>query len=373
MHSLLALCARLEGDAAYYRQLAQIAAKVDVWPEVLSQAEAHGLGPLLYKHLRTAEIQLPSTTKRSLQGLYLRHRQANQVRLEALAEILEAYQAADIQVLVLKGAALAQLIYPEPGLRPMGDIDLLVKETEIYHAQRLLADLGFNAYVPPAGQLPDKHLLPAMRYSEGFAVDVEIHHNLFNEEDAVSVVLTDLTADPIPFVVHGVNAYTLGYEETLWHLCQHLLHHTSVWELGRLRLVWLADIVGFAEKFVDEIDWDGVARHYPLVLKTLSLLHFVIPLSDRLRRRAPIKIGAAPQEVGLDFQGWPRATIGEQWEKGFGRILRDSFFPSEWWLRLRYQLGSARPVFWYRWVRHPCYISGWILHWFVTRRSRFKK
>jgi hypothetical protein len=35
--------------------------------------------------------------------------------------------------------------------------------------------------------------------------------------------------------------------------------------------------------------------------------------------------------------------------------------PSEWWLRLRYKLGSTRPLFWYRWLRHPLYILGHVV------------
>ena len=39
-------------------------------------------------------------------------------------------------------------------------------------------------------------------------------------------------------------------------------------------------------------------------------------------------------------------------------MLRDTLFPSEWWLRLRYKLSSTHSLFWYRWVRHPLYILG---------------
>jgi hypothetical protein len=39
-------------------------------------------------------------------------------------------------------------------------------------------------------------------------------------------------------------------------------------------------------------------------------------------------------------------------------VVRDTLFPSEWWLRLRYGLGSVRPLLWHRWVLHPLYILG---------------
>jgi len=45
--------------------------------------------------------------------------------------------------------------------------------------------------------------------------------------------------------------------------------------------------------------------------------------------------------------------------------LRDTIFPSEWWLRLRYKLGSVRPLFWHRWIRHPLYILGHVARVFL--------
>jgi hypothetical protein len=122
---LLAGCARVECRPAHYHQIAQAAAQLREWAGVAAQAEAHGLAPLLY--------------------VYLRHRHANQVRTRVLHDVLAAYQAAGIPALVLKGAALFHLVYPEPGLRPMSDLDILVPESEAWRAQRTLAELGFDA------------------------------------------------------------------------------------------------------------------------------------------------------------------------------------------------------------------------------------
>jgi hypothetical protein len=142
----------------------------------------------------------------------------------------------------------------------------------------------------------------------------------------------------------------------LWHLCQHVAYHASIWE--PIRLIWVADLVGFSEQFVAEIDWERVARQYPLVLKMLSLFHFMTPLTDTLRRQAAIKIGQSPQGIGREFEGWPRKPLAEQRRKGVCRAIADTFSPSEWWLRLHYGLDSAQPLFWYRWFRHPFYILG---------------
>jgi hypothetical protein len=398
----MALCARAECSVTHYHQLAQEAAKFTEWEKVPAQAEAHGLGPLLYVHLLAAGVPFPPTVKRELLGLYLRHRQSNRVRMRVLHDILTAYDAAGIQALVLKGGALSHLVYPEPGLRPMSDLDILVPKSELWQAQGVLIELGFDASLPSDSTLPHRHLPLATLHTEGLAIHVEIHHKLFSDyfDSAISYVhskilpvvrpiaqvrafcrkhilparllrtrqehggltweeLDSLTVPPYPFALGDLTAYTLGCEDMLWHLCQHLASHVNVWDFGRL--IWVADIVSFAERFVSEIDWKWIRRQYPAVLDMLSLLHFMTPLSDELLNQASINIGHIPQGIGVEYQGWPRTKVVHWRERGYWCVLRDTFFPSEWWLRLRYKLGSARSLFWYRWVRHPLYILGHVV------------
>ncbi len=375
IYRLLTLCARAECNTTHYEQLARRAAQLTGWETVSAQAEAHGIAPLLYTHLKAAGVQLPSSIKRELQGLYLRHRHANQVRTRVLRDVLAACEAASIPVLVLKGAALCHLVYAEPGLRPMSDVDILVPRSDLWRAQRLLSELGFDAPLPPGPTLPPRHLPPATLQTEGLSIQVEIHHRLLSNyfNDAVTYAcalisparhsmsnageqsgMIAATGDPIPFVLDGVTAHTLGYEDTLQHLCRHLASHVNVWDF--CRLIWVADVVSLAERFASEIDWEQVRRQCPEVLDTLSLFHFMTPLSDELLSQSGVKIGHAPEGIGIEYRGWPRPSAERR--PGWRRVLHDTFVPSEWWLRLRYKLGSTRPLFWSRWIRHPFYVLG---------------
>ncbi|HYN89068.1 MAG TPA: hypothetical protein VER55_11080, partial [Ardenticatenaceae bacterium] len=137
------------------------------------------------------------------------------------------------------------------------------------------------------------------------------------------------------------------------------------------RLIWVADIVSFAEHFAAEIDWERLRAVYPLVLDVLSLFDSMTPLSEQLRATARLEIGTVPHGVGEEFSGWPRSSLAAQRAKGYARIVRESFVPSEWWLRMHYGLGTARPLFWYRWVRHPVEILGWAVHLLRERRVGF--
>jgi len=359
---LMALCSRVSCDAALYERIASQAATLDsqAWGTLPHRAEAHGIAPLLFTHLKAASAPVPIEVQRALRGLMLRHRLANRARMAVLRSILARLGTAGISVCVLKGAALAHLIYPTPDLRPMRDVDLLVRPSEARRAQRILREMGFAAPPAESVELPDKHMAAAQLDKAGFVLSVEVHHNLFAATYPLSMTLDDLTEPPQAFDIDGQPAYALDHADMLWHLCQHMRLSSGVF--GANRLIWMADIVSYAEHFASEIDWARLSARYPIVINTLSLLHFLTPLSEELLASAAIPLGPAPRGIGLDFEGWPRTSIRAQREKGAWGILRDTFAPPEWWVRLYYGLGSAAPLFTTRWLRHPWHILGWVAH-----------
>ena len=127
-YRLLALCARANGHPAFYEQLARQVEDFSAWRVLPEQAEFHGMAPLLRHHLKVAGIAIPVETMRTLDGLYLRQREINRMYTQMLLEIVNLFEKAGIQALVLKGLALAYAYYPEPALRPVSDIDLLLQK-----------------------------------------------------------------------------------------------------------------------------------------------------------------------------------------------------------------------------------------------------
>jgi hypothetical protein len=271
--------------------------------------------------------------------------------------VLAAFQTAGIDALILKGAALAYLVYPEPGLRSMRDVDVLVSKSQARQAQALLAELGFNA-PPPGDDLPAKHLLVAQRRVEGLPVSIEIHHNLY-ANGTPATGFEALRPAAIPLTIAGVTAFTLSYEDMLDHVYQHMKLI-----FNPLRLISVADLVSLAEGYANEIDWPRVNPH---VRNALTLCHWLTPLSEELLKTAPLKIGRPPKGIGQEFQGWPRYALAVQQHKGNWGILRDSFFPAKWWLRFYYGLSSGPAFWWGRSVRHPLHIAGWVAHYYRHR------
>ena len=349
---ILAACVSLEGDAETYRRLRDLAEHTTSWASFPAEAERHGMGPLAYRHLQDAGVCLPTTVSMALMGSYLRHRHDNQVRARVLAQVVGALEADGIPVIVVKGGALAHLLYPDPALRPMSDLDLLVDTSDLDRAAGVLRELGMGKPAADAGQ-HGKGLSTAGVTIEDTWVGIELHSDLFEEGFPVSMTLRDLDTERLTFPVgdHDLVAQTLGLEPLLWHLCLHLRFHTTVFLPWRL--VWITDIVGIAEERAGHLDWGRVHSYYPQVLDTLSLIDCLCPLPPSIRTSAGLERRRLPVGVGEEFDGWPRHSISGQHNKGLARILADTLGPSEWWLRLHYGLSADAPCWRQRYLLHP--------------------
>src|SRR5262245_31969715 len=96
------------------------------WEALVHDAEASHLVPLLDALVCRAASGVPPAVVEQVRAVTLRHVTYHRARTTALTEILGALGRRSIPSAVLKGAALAWIIYPSPHLRPMTDIDLLV-------------------------------------------------------------------------------------------------------------------------------------------------------------------------------------------------------------------------------------------------------
>lgn len=380
---LIGLCARAECTPAHDQKIVHLASEVHDWQSLPVLAHAQGVAPLVYAHLRRIGFALPPNVEQTLYGIYLYQRRKNEVMLAVLERAIGALDAAGAPALALKGSALACLVYPEPALRPMADLDILIRPEDVPHALTALRDAGFS--VPPqVEEIRHRHLPPATFDVAGCQVPLEIHFQLLSDyfdharvhiahylrralplltyilpemdwltRSTRGIGIKELIAPPQQFRLGSRTAYTLGHPDMLWHLCEHFVSHVNVWEIGRL--LWAADIVSYAEKFAAEIDWAWLRRHRRGVLEILTLLHHLTPLSEILLEYAQLHTGRTPQAVGVAYRGWPTnpTRLDRLWQS-----LADTLNPPEWWLRLRYRVGPRRPLYWQRLVRHPLHIAG---------------
>jgi hypothetical protein len=114
------------------------------WEQVVAIARQERLAALLLD--RAAASVLPEDTRAQLEEIRLRTRVHNALLLMQLEEWLTRFEAENLPTIVLKGAALIALVYERTTLRPMSDIDVLVRHEDFERAGRLLQAAGFAPY-----------------------------------------------------------------------------------------------------------------------------------------------------------------------------------------------------------------------------------
>jgi hypothetical protein len=97
-----------------------------------------------------------------------------------LGSVVRALRAAGVEVVALKGAVLAFFHYTDPGLRPMGDLDLLLREPgDLARATEALAGAGWRALLDtPRHRVfvrPDERVVRPASEDPDNPIRLEIH------------------------------------------------------------------------------------------------------------------------------------------------------------------------------------------------------
>jgi hypothetical protein len=266
---LLLRAALLEGTPA-----------VDAWREWRQQVNFDGMDeasavllPQLARNLSLLGVEDPILPR--LRGMRRRVWTQNTERLLETASLIRTLEEAGIATLVLKGAALSIAYYPDRGLRPMTDTDLLVPTRLARPVMALFMDKGWV----PAGWVPEArrpeltigvHHAHEFRHPGGQKVD--LHWHVLWECGAPDAD-DDFWAAAVPLDLLGTPARTLCPTDQLLHVCVHGAH----WS-GTPSIRWAADAHMILRGPGVSIDWDRLvaqARRRGLVLPmraTLSLL-----------------------------------------------------------------------------------------------------
>jgi hypothetical protein len=102
-----------------------------------------GMGPLLGHWIGSGALDAEPGTA-ALLALHLEHGRARARKMDAVLETaLAALASAGVEATVIKGMHTARALFPEPGTRPMTDVDVVVDPARIPAAEGALAAAGF--------------------------------------------------------------------------------------------------------------------------------------------------------------------------------------------------------------------------------------
>ncbi len=327
-------------------------------PEVFALAKKQMLAAAAYEALEAAGAMLES----SLQKAWQRQRNgAVRHSLLLAAErrsILEELDSRGIWHLCMKGAELADL-YPKVGMRPMGDVDILIDPARRREIRDMMQARGYT--VAHYGGLAHDVYMKKPGYC------VEMHNLLFDE--SVPAPIAEYYSDIRGRLVPGQGMELRFRAEDFY--CYYIAHGYKHFTYAGIGLRFLLDIYVYTEK--KQLDWDAVFCG----LRQLELLEF-----EELLRTTAQKIfgGGVPltdaQEaclahcVGSGVFGTGEQAVANQIrqlqsEGNLGRSVRMQYCLRRIWPDMRW-FRRNHPFFARWWPLQPFFVVWRVLRKLLT-------
>ncbi|HEY6329239.1 MAG TPA: nucleotidyltransferase family protein [Blastocatellia bacterium] len=252
--------------------------RVDATPLSLTEDQLASITPLLIQSgaaglvWSRAKISALKDTKSAarLRRAFLSQVIQATLREHELARLFACMRAARVEPIVVKGWATASR-YPEKGLRPQGDIDLIVRPESLQAAQSVLNSPECEA------------LNVDLEHREFARLNVRAFDELYERSRSVPL--------------GGTEVRMLSAEDHLSFLCRHSLRH------GAWRPLWLCDIALELENRPADFDWDLLRRRkreYHAVESAILLAHHLI---DASLEGTPMAVTRAQSQQRADNRG----------------------------------------------------------------------
>lgn len=177
------VCALAAGDVVGLRS--DLTSNLD-WDEVAELAENHQVEALCWWQSVQLQnvLELPQVLHDRWRLGYLHQRLRNEALVEQLASLHDSLSTTGVEALFLKGPWMAFHAYPEAATRPIGDIDLCVREEHYDAAVAALRRAGWscgeNLPGSPQEALYASHYRQQLRFAARGRRPVELHFRLLN-------------------------------------------------------------------------------------------------------------------------------------------------------------------------------------------------
>lgn len=258
-----------------------------------SDPGSYRLFPLLYRNLLSHGVDDPLMNIFS--WVYIKTRENNGVLYGRLSKLIAELNRLGMPVILHKGVALALLYYPDYGLRPMMDADMLVPMNRVREAIGIITGLGWMSSITPLKGFSDMKLLSrfgwtprertpgdfsdeyfSVRHGQDFTnpdvFTIDLHWHLlhgYNPPDADAKFWTGARN----ISVEGFPALALDPADQLLQVCSHGVVWNSVPPIR-----WVADAAAIVNKEGEGLDWErliAATRKHGKVLPVREALRYL--------------------------------------------------------------------------------------------------
>lgn len=249
---ILCLAARITLEPIGERQLVELLRGPVDWEHLWAQGHLHEVLPLLTARLRrlAGQAPIPDPWLARAQRRYYATMLRNTALAEELLRVLAAFRQVGVAALPVKGVVLAETLYGSLALRPLGDLDVLVRPDDLPGARAVLGALGFAQAAEPGYEniYHPYHDPPYYRATESGTICLELHWGLWASH--FFQLETDvLWRRAVPARLNGADVSILSPEDTLLHLA---IHRSR----SALRLRFVCDVAELLRRHRATLDWD---------------------------------------------------------------------------------------------------------------------
>ena len=215
-----------------------------------------GLGPLLYRSVCQNPQSSISSHWQSLKAAELTARIVMAEHFEAVGEIIDACGGTLPRLTLLKGISISEY-YPEPHLRLMRDVDLLIEAESLPMIKTALQKLGYRQRSDGAAHYATHHHAEPFIHDEKH-VWIEVHHALFSPHRRAAGARVfspqSIAAQSRLSQFQGREIRRLSLELQLVYLAAHWAQDFA--RVGGL--VALVDTIYLLKHAGDELSWEWV-------------------------------------------------------------------------------------------------------------------
>lgn len=249
------------------------------WLQLLRVVKAERLSGLA---LRAVQRGTMPATQDQRDALGVAHVESMSVAVMLERHLLHAVAALDdssIPSRVLKGPAVAHLVYPEPGMRPFNDIDMLVPASQFDAAVEVLGAAGFERRRQPLAPGFDARFGKGATLFAPGDMQLDLHRTFVGGRYGLAIRLDDLFGATSMLELGGRTVLGLGPEERFLHACYHAAVGDPVPRLLTLRDI--AEMVLHGDLDFDRVqrlaqDWAGL----PVLARAVQVTWQTFDLAD---------------------------------------------------------------------------------------------
>lgn len=256
-------CARTSMDEDVTHKVKEILDGCLDWDYIVECSMRHGISPLLYWNLKRIDDgkDVPAEVMTKLRKQYYGNAAWNMLHYDELSKILIAFNDVGIDVIVLKGAFLAETVYKNIGLRPMGDVDLLIKKGDLQKTENELVQLRYtpdNIYptkwhekLYTQWQTEQAEEIQFRKYDKHVKIDV--HWDIQSPSSPFQIDINKFWENAQPVKIANVETLVFAPEDLLLHLCLHMERHLV--NIGTIQFKGYADIAEVIRHYEGKINW----------------------------------------------------------------------------------------------------------------------